>query len=52
MGKILDRNKFKAERSGVFAQGVLTMDSRIRAIFCSPSSFVDGAGLSLPVRRV
>ena len=24
MGKILDRNKFKAERSGVFAQGVLT----------------------------
>ena len=24
MGKILDRNEFKAERSGVFAQGVLT----------------------------
>src|SRR5512134_945743 len=24
MGKVLDRNKFKAERSGVFAQGVLT----------------------------
>jgi hypothetical protein len=24
MGKILDRNKFKAERSGEFAQGVLT----------------------------
>jgi hypothetical protein len=24
MGKIVDRNKFKAERSGVFAQGVLT----------------------------
>jgi hypothetical protein len=24
MGKILDRNKFKAERSGVFAQEVLT----------------------------
>ena len=24
MGKILDRNKFKTERSGVFAQGVLT----------------------------
>jgi hypothetical protein len=24
VGKILDRNKFKTERSGVFAQGVLT----------------------------
>ena len=24
MGKILERNKFEAERSGVFAQGVLT----------------------------
>ena len=24
MGKILERNKFKSERSGVFAQGVLT----------------------------